>query len=230
MLGHDQAGNIHVGSAALEGRIDGADGVAPLALVLFLGIAHQADIVAVADGEIADAGQDVARAFAVAARRLARQVGFHALEPGFRLRLAMLGDVGGDERRVVRMLSGADADLAAPLRIGEALIGERLVLHTVLRHVGDARAQGQRVPLPLRIAKLGGNRLVQRVGLDRLRDAEIDRLLQPSMSTAMSRSAGEFVPRCACVGPAVGGEQRVDLDAARLGEGVESRFDEPGSR
>src|SRR5262249_7247344 len=125
-----------VGSAAVERGVDGPYGVAPLALVFLLGVAHQADVVAVAYGEVADAGQDVARAFAVAAGRLACQVGLEALEPGFRLRFAVLGNEGGEERRVVWMLAGADADFSAPLGIGETFVGQVRVGDAVLRHIG----------------------------------------------------------------------------------------------
>src|SRR5262249_59863612 len=117
---------------------------APLALFLVLGVAHQSNVIAVADGEIAGSGENVACAFAVAARRFLREVAFQAAQPLLALRFAVLGDVGGEQRRVVGVLTRADADLAAPPGIGEALVGQGLVGHAILGGIHDARAQRQR--------------------------------------------------------------------------------------
>jgi hypothetical protein len=38
--------------------------------------------------------------------------------------LSVVGEVGGEQRVVVDVLAGADADPAAPLRIGEVLVGQ----------------------------------------------------------------------------------------------------------
>jgi hypothetical protein len=123
---HRRARHVDLRAAALERGQDHLDGVAPLPLIGPARAApHQPDIVGVGDADVADAAHDVARDVAVAARGLARQVGLDAAEPGLGARLAIPRQVRGDQRRVVGMLTGAEADVAFPGGVGQLLVGER---------------------------------------------------------------------------------------------------------
>ena len=117
-------------------------------------VVHQRPVIGVADADVALAGRDVARGLAVAAGGLLRQIGLEALQPFLGLRLAVLGEIGGEQRVVVHVLAGADADLALPLRVGQFLVGDRVLLHALLRGVDDARAHRDAVPVAVRVAVL----------------------------------------------------------------------------
>ena len=213
-------------AAVLERRQDHLGGVGP-GLPVRLLVVHQRPVIGVGDADVALAGRDVARDFAVAARRLLRKIGLDAGEPLLGLGGAVVADVGGEQRVVVDVLAGADADLALPLRVGEFLIGDRVLLHAILRGVDDARAHRDAVPMTLGIAELRRHHLVERLRLDRLRDAGLHRVFEAA-----------DVDRQQHVGGAVGtfgldalleaGACRddVDLDAGVLGEGFEQRLDQ----
>ena len=190
-------------------------------------VVHQRPVVGVGDADVALAGRDVARGFAVAAGRLLREVRLQALEPFLGLRFAVLGEIGGEKRVVVHVLAGADADLALPLRVGELLIGDGVLLHALLGDVDHARAHRDAVPVPSGSRYCERDHLVERRGLDRLRDAGIDRFLQPRDVDGEQQVGGRvrafgldalLQPR-AC-------RDHVDLDAGVLGEGLEQRLDQ----
>ena len=140
-----------------------------------------------------------------------------------------LASIGREQRVVVDVLAGADADLALPLRIGELFVGDRVLLDAVLRGVDHARAHRDAGPMAVGIAVLRRHDLVDHDGLDRLGDAGLHGLVHAA-----------DVDRQQHVGRAVGAlglhallEPRtcrddVDLDAGVLGEGVEQRLDQLG--
>src|SRR5262249_408155 len=161
--------DIHVGAAALEGRQDDLGGVGP-GLLVGLVVVHQRPVIGVADADVALAGCDVARGFAVATGGLLRGIGLDALEPFLGLGFAVVADEGREERVVVGVLGRGDGDLALPLRVGELLVGQRGLRHAVLGDIGHARAHGNAVPVPLGIAVLRRDDLVEHIGFDRLRD------------------------------------------------------------
>ena len=99
MAGEHDAGDVHMGAAALEGRQDDAGGVRPR--LLRRAVEHQPVVISVADAEVALAGRDVARGLAVAAGRPLREIGLEAAQPLLGLRLAVLDDVRGEQRDVV---------------------------------------------------------------------------------------------------------------------------------
>ena len=93
----------------------GAAGAAP----------HQADIVGVGRGRCRRCRRGCRGRRRGRRRRAVRaRLALTPVEPGLGRLLAVLGDIGGDQRGVVGMLAGADADLALPLRVGELLVGE----------------------------------------------------------------------------------------------------------
>ena len=158
MLGQRHARDVDVAAAIVgvgEQRLDGGAPFLLLGVLLVLG--HQRHVVGVAERDIALAREDVARLLAVAAGGLLGQVGLHALEPRLGELLALVGDHGGDQGRIVDVLSGADAHLALPFRIGQLLVGDGVLLHALLGGVDHARAHGEREPVVGRIAELRRN-------------------------------------------------------------------------
>ena len=149
------------------------------------------------------------------------------LQPFLGLRLAVLGVIRGEQRVVVHVLAGADADLALPLRVGELLIGDRVLLHALLRGVDDARAHRDAVPGAVRAVIGLRHRLLEHGGLDRLRDAGIDRVLQPRHVDGQQH-VGRRVRAFGLDALLEAGARRdhVDLDAGVLGEGLEQRLDQ----
>ena len=113
-----------------------------------------------------------------ATRRPARQVGFEAVEPGLGVLRPVVGDHRGDQRDVISMLAGADADLSAPLRVGELLVSDGVLLDPILRGVDDAGAAREAEPLVLVVAQRGRDRLGEHLGMHGLRHAGVDRLQQ----------------------------------------------------
>ena len=217
-----------MGAAALERRQDHLGGFRPR-LLLGVVVHHQRPVIGVADADVALAGRDVARGFAVAARGLLRQIGLHALQPFLGLGLAVLGHIGREQAVVVDVLAGADADLALPLGIGELFIGDLVLLDAVLRGVDHARAHRNAGPLAVGIAVLRRHDLVDHHRLDRLGDAglhgvveaaEIDRQQHVGGAVGAFRLHALLEPRTR--------RDDVDLDAGVLGEGVEQRLDQLG--
>ena len=228
VLGQQHAGEIDVGAAAFEGRQDHLGGFRPR-LLLGVVVHHQRPVIGVADADVALAGRDVARGFAVAARGLLRQVGLHAAQPFLGLGLAVLRRVGREQAVIVDVLAGADADLALPLGIGELFVGDLVLLDAILRGVDHTGAHRDAGPVSIGIAILRRHDLVDHHRLDRLGDAGLHGLVDAA-----------DVDRQQHVGGAVGAfrlhallEARtrrddVDLDAGVLGEGVEQRLDQLG--
>ena len=149
------------------------------------------------------------------------------LQPFLGLGLAVMGDEGGEQRVVVDVLAGADADLALPLRVGELLVGDRVLLHALLRGVDHARAHRDAVPVAFRIAVLRRHHLVEHVRLDRLRDAGLHRVLEPA-DVDGEQHVGRAVGALGLDALLEAGACRddVDLDAGVLGEGIEQRLDQ----
>src|SRR6476469_8625681 len=215
-----------MGAAPLERRQDHLRGIGPRLLVGLV-VIHQRPVIGVADADVAFAGGDVSCGLAVSARRFLREVDLDALEPFLGLRLAVMSDVGCDQRVVVDVLARADADLALPFRFGELFVGEGGLGHAILRDVGHPRAHGNAVPVPLRIAVLRGYDLVQQFGLDRLGDSRPYRLLEPpdiDGEQNIRRAVGAF--GLDALLEAGAGRDDVDLDAGILGERVEQRLDQ----
>ena len=77
VLGEQHAGEVDVGAAALEGRQDHLGRFRPRLLLGFV-VHHQRPVIGVADADVAFAGRDVARGFAVAAGGLLREIGLDA--------------------------------------------------------------------------------------------------------------------------------------------------------
>ena len=213
-------------AAAREGRQDHLGGVGPRLALGFL-VVHQRPVIGVAEADVALAGRDVARHFAVAAGRLLREVRLEAFQPFLGLRFAVLGEIRGEQRVVVHVLAGADADLALPLRVGEFLVGDRVLLHALLRGVDDARAHRDAVPGAVRAVIGLRHRLLEHCGLDRLRDAGVDRVLQPR-DVDGEQHVGRRVRAFGLDALLEPGACRdhVDLDAGVLGEGFEQRLDQ----
>src|SRR5690606_33959689 len=121
MGGNRAAADVDVGAAVLgagEVRADHLDRIAPLALLgALLGVLHPAHVVGVGDADVADAGEDVAGHVAVAAGGLAGLVVLDPAQPLLGGLGAGVGDHGREQAGVVRVLAGADADPALPLRI-----------------------------------------------------------------------------------------------------------------
>ncbi len=225
-----RAADVHVRAAALrvrERRPHDLDRVAPFARVAAgLRVLHVTDVVRVREADVADAAEDVARDVAVAARRLAREVRLHAAQPLLGRRFAIVRDHRRDERRVVRVLARADADLALPFRIGEILVAERIDLQ-VLLDVQHAVAQRQRVPVAVRAPQVRGNRVVERLRAHRLREPAVDEIEQVAdvdRHQHVGRRLRAF--RLHALEQAVLHEHRVDLDAALLRECVDEWLDQ----
>src|SRR3546814_13632756 len=72
---------------------------------------HAAHVIGVGNADVANTAQDVASHVAVAAGRLTAQVAFDIAQPCFGGFSAIMGDHGGDERRVVGGLARTDANL-----------------------------------------------------------------------------------------------------------------------
>src|SRR5215211_8696507 len=227
VLGDDGAGHVHMRAAVLERRQDDMNRLRPF-LLLGGAVRHQADIVLVAEADIADAGGDVLRHVAVAAGRLLGEVGLDAAQPFLGPRLAVPDEESRDEADVVLVLEGAGAELALPLRVGEVLVSHRGVRHALLRGIDRAGAQREGEPAALRIAQIGRDVRGQRLGAHRLRDVEIERLLQAA-DVDGDQHVGWAVLALGldALGEALLGEDGVDLDAGRLGELVERRRIEP---
>src|SRR3954470_23981937 len=90
----------------------------------------------------------------------------------------MFDEHRGRQSEVVLMLEGARADFALPLRVGEVLISDGVLLDAILGGIYRAGAQGQRVPASIGVAVSRGNVGGNDFGPDRLSDAEIDRFLK----------------------------------------------------
>ena len=186
-----------------------------------------AHVVGVADGDIAFAGIDALDLQPVVAGGLARQIGFHALQPGLGPRLAMRRDHRGDQRDVVDVLAGADADLAAPFRVGEFFVGDRVLLDALLRGVDHARAAGEPDPLSVGRAIGGRDRGVERRRLDRLGDAGIGRLREIA-DIDREQEVGRAVAALGlnALDQALLGIDHIDLDAGLVGELFQQRVDQ----
>ena len=228
MLGQQHAGEIDVGAAALEGRQDHLGGFRPR-LLLGIVVHHQRPVIGVADADVALAGRDVARGFAVAAGGLLRQIGLHAAQPFLGLGLAVLRRVGREQAVIVDVLAGADADLALPLRVGELFIGDLVLLDAILRRVDHARAHRNAGPVSIRIAILRRHDLVDHNRFNRLGDAGLHGLVDAAdvdRQEHVGGAVGAF--RLHALLEARARRDDVDLDAGVLGEGVEQRLDQLG--
>ncbi len=102
------------------------------------------------------------------------RLAFTPAQPFLGFRFAVLGDHRGNHRVVIDVLTGADTDLAFPLRVGELLIGDRVLLHAILRRIHHARAHGDTVPAAFRVAILRWDNLIEHGRLDRLGNARVD--------------------------------------------------------
>ncbi len=149
------------------------------------------------------------------------------LDPFLGFRFAVLGDEGCEQGVVVDVLAGADADLALPFRIGEFLVGDRVLLHALLRGVDHARAHRDAVPVAVRVAKARRDDLVELVGIDRLRDVRLHGIVQAADIDGQQH-VGRAVGAFGLDALLEAGARRddIDLDAGVLGESVDQRLDQ----
>src|SRR5690606_29804310 len=158
------AGDVHVRAAVLERRQDDLDRVAPPFLLgRAAAAAHQSHVIRIADADVADAAHDVARDVTVATGRGAGQVFLHAAEPFFGRGFTVVHDVRADQRRVVRVLTGAGTQRVAPFLVIELLVVERVDVE-LLGRIDDPSAHRQRVPVPVLAPQVRGHGGVQHVG------------------------------------------------------------------
>ena len=116
------------------------------------------------------------RCLAVVAGRLPRQIRLHALEPLLGVVFAVMQDHRGDQRDVIDVLSGADADLATPFWIGEIFVSDVVELHPILRRIDDAGTAGESEPLSVFVAISFRNCPFEFRIVNRLSDSGIDSL------------------------------------------------------
>ena len=164
---------------------------------------------------------------AISARRLAAQIGLHAAQPRLGLLGPVMADVGGDQRRVVGMLAGAGADLALELRVGEILVADRGHAQ-LLGRVDEARAHRQGEPIAVRVAHVGGDRLLQRFRADRLRHAlvhEVEHRAHVHVHHHVGGRTGALGGDA--LGEAFLHEHRVDLDPGLRRERLDQRPHQP---
>ncbi len=91
-----------------------------------------------------------------------------------------MGDHRSDQGDIVDVLTVTRADLAFPLRVGEFLIGDRVLLDPVLRGQDHPNALRQAKPVALRVTKVGWNVGVDGLVVNRLGDTLAHRAGQPS--------------------------------------------------
>ena len=138
-----------------------------------------------------------------------------------------MSDHRGDQRDIVNMLPGPNADFAAPFRLGELLVGDRILRHAVFRCVDDACPPREPDPLIV-FSPIGG------------RDSSIDALRLNGLGNTRCRRLGEIahiygeqeIGRTVLslgfntLDQALLGEQDVDLDPCLLSELFEQRLDQ----
>ena len=158
------------------------------------------------------------------------EIGLQAAQPLLGLRLAVLDDVGREQRGVVIVLAGADADLAFPVRRWRGpRSSARSASRAPSRRRRCARASRRAYQWPSGSRYCGATTLSSTLGLDRLGDAGAHRLFEPADVDGeqhVGRAVGAF--GLDALLEAVGGGDDVDLDAGVLGEGVEQRLDQLG--
>ncbi|MPN64842.1 hypothetical protein SDC9_212620 [bioreactor metagenome] len=81
-----------------------------------------ADVIGVGETNIANAAEDIASNIAIATSSFTRQVSFHTAQPFFGLCFAVMSNHCGDQRRVIRVLSGTNTDFTFVLRAGELFV------------------------------------------------------------------------------------------------------------
>jgi hypothetical protein len=151
----------------------------------------------------------------------------HTLEPRLCERLALVGDDGGDQRRVVDVLAGPNAHFALPLGVGQVLVGDAVELHAVFRGVDHAPAHGEAEPVPVGVAVLGGDLLLEHRRLHGLGQPGILGLRETAgidgeqhVGRAVATFGGQTLVE------AVGGVDHVGLDAGLDRERLEQRVDQ----
>src|SRR5574343_609568 len=144
VAGHGTAGDVDVGTATGLVREHHADLFHRLA-VLGLGRAHHAgDVVAVGQRDLAFAGGHGLDLVGVAALGRAGHVVHQALEPGFGGLRADVLEHRAEQAQVVGVGTGAGAEAALVLRVGQFLVGvDVLALDAGLLVDDDARPGGE---------------------------------------------------------------------------------------
>ena len=233
-LGHGGAADVDVGApanligAVLIGKDDAHRGGPFLLLGLLLVGRHLAHVIGVAQGDVAFAFLDRLDLAPVIALGPARQIGLHAAGPGFGRRLALGRHDRGEQRDVVGVLAGTAAHPPLHLRIGQVLVrGDLARPDPVLVRENHPRPHGQAEPQPVRMAVLRRDVRLQDARFDRLQEAGLGVVVQVADVRGQDRVRGAV---CA-LGPeplehAVLHVSHVDLDARRLGEGLEQRLHE----
>ena len=165
-------------AAACKGREHDIHGLGRRNL---LGIVqHLTHVIGVADGNVAFPRRNRLDLIAVAAVRLARQIGLQTLGPGRCSRLVIMGNHRAQKRHVVIMQTRTRADAAFPLFCGQIFIGRHFTgLHPLFRGIDNARARGQAEPLVRGIAQRVRDIGFQHIRLHRLDHAGIHHLHQP---------------------------------------------------
>ena len=126
------------------------------------------------------------------------------------------------------MLARADADLALPPGVREVLVVES-VNGQVLRRIDHAGAGGEGEPGPIGAAQIGGHGGLQHIGLDGLGDIPIHQINEIADVDGHQHIGRGTLPLGGdALGHAILEEDGVDLDAARLGEGLQQGLDEAG--
>ncbi|MNI72417.1 hypothetical protein D3C73_1283560 [compost metagenome] len=161
-------------AAFLKGRFHHFNGIAPLTCIgAFFGIFHMTDVIGVGEANITNPAEDIAGNVTIAAGCFTCQVRLHAAQPLFRFGLTVVGNHGGNQCGVIRMLPGTDTDFAFVLRACELLIMPVIDRHRFLS-VEHACTHGKRKPLIISTAQVSRNGGFQRIGLYRLRYARFD--------------------------------------------------------
>jgi len=136
-------------------------------LLFRLGRPQQAgNVIAVGERDAAFAGGDRLDLVGVATLRGAREIGDHALRPGFGPGLALMGDDRGHQRQVVGVRTRTRAQLALEVRVGQVVVGPDLFrLDGGLVVDDDPRPPGEGEPVFG--AQVGGNPGIENLRIDR---------------------------------------------------------------
>ncbi len=158
------------------------------------------------------------------------RLAFRPAQPFLRLGLAELGDDMGEQRVVVHVLAGADADLALPLRVGKLLVGDRApASRAPWRRRSRARAAATRTSGRRRPRYCGGITLSSAADLIGWVTPASNRVLQTADVDGdqhVGRALGAF--GLDALVEALRRRDQIDLDAGVLGEGLQQRLDQLG--
>ena len=140
----------------------------------------------------------------------------------------MLRDEGCKKGGVIGVLSGSNADLAFPRRVGELFVCKRCEIG-VFSDIEDARAERQREPVAVRVAEVRRHGLFERCRVDGLRHAlidEVDEVADIDGHQDVGRRIGAFC--CNSFRQALLDKDGIHGDAGFGGKGLEQRLDQSG--